>query len=59
LSELIGDPFGRIASGGRGSMTEMDRIGRRSILACPDCHGLMWEIEKGELVRYRCHVGHA
>src|SRR5262245_56131340 len=48
-----------IASGGRGSMDEMDRIGRRSVLACPDCHGVMWEIDEGELVRYRCHVGHA
>jgi len=49
----------KVASGGRGSMNEMDRIGRRSVLACPDCHGIMWEIEEGELVRYRCHVGHA
>src|SRR5215510_16044606 len=48
-----------IANGGRGSMSEMDRIGRRSVLACPDCHGIMWEIDEGELVRYRCHVGHA
>ena len=48
-----------IASGGRGSMSEMDRIGRRSVLACPDCHGVMWEVNEGELVRYRCHVGHA
>ena len=39
-------------------MHEMDRIGRRSVLACPDCHGVMWEIDEGELVRYRCHVGH-
>ncbi|WFU82095.1 chemotaxis protein CheB [Bradyrhizobium sp. CIAT3101] len=48
-----------VASGGRGSMNEMDRIGNRSVLACPDCHGIMWEINQGELVRYRCHVGHA
>jgi two-component system, chemotaxis family, protein-glutamate methylesterase/glutaminase len=40
-------------------MNEMDRIGRRSVLACPDCHGVMCEIDEGELVRYRCHVGHA
>ena len=48
-----------VAGGGRGGMHEMDRIGRRSELACPDCHGVMWEIDEGELVRYRCHVGHA
>jgi two-component system chemotaxis response regulator CheB len=48
-----------IARGEQGSMSEMDRIGRRSVLACPDCHGVMWEIDEGELVRYRCHVGHA
>ena len=48
-----------IASGGRGSMNEMDRIGQRSVLACPDCHGVMWEIDEGDLVRYRCHEGHA
>jgi len=48
-----------IAKSGRSNMKEMDRIGRRSVLACPDCHGVMWEIDEGELVRYRCHVGHA
>jgi two-component system chemotaxis response regulator CheB len=48
-----------IASGARSNMREMDRIGRRSVLACPDCHGVMWEIDDDELVRYRCHVGHA
>lgn len=48
-----------VAKGGLGSMSEMDRIGRRSLLACPDCHGVMWEIKEGDLTRYRCHVGHA
>jgi two-component system chemotaxis response regulator CheB len=40
-------------------MEDMDRIGRRSILACPDCHGVMWEIDEDRLARYRCHLGHA
>jgi two-component system chemotaxis response regulator CheB len=37
----------------------LDQIGTRSVIACPECHGVMWEIDDGELVRYRCHVGHA
>jgi two-component system chemotaxis response regulator CheB len=48
-----------IARSGRATMNGMDRIGRRSVLACPECHGVMWEIDERELVRYRCHVGHA
>lgn len=47
-----------IARTGRGSMDELDNIGRRSVLACPDCGGVMWEIDEGDLARYRCHVGH-
>jgi two-component system chemotaxis response regulator CheB len=48
-----------IAKGSHMSMDDMDRIGRRSVLTCPDCGGTMWEINEGHLVRYRCHVGHA
>jgi len=48
-----------IARSGRESMDDMDRIGRRSVLSCPDCGGVMWEIDEGNLTRYRCHVGHA
>lgn len=48
-----------IARSGRSSMDLMDHAGRRSVLTCPDCGGIMWEISEGNLVRYRCHVGHA
>jgi two-component system chemotaxis response regulator CheB len=48
-----------IARSGRASMSDMDRIGRRSVLSCPDCGGVMWELDEGGVPRYRCHVGHA
>jgi two-component system, chemotaxis family, protein-glutamate methylesterase/glutaminase len=47
-----------IARTGRSDMDQMDEFGRRSVLACPDCGGVMWEIDEGELSRFRCHVGH-
>lgn len=26
---------------------------------CPDCGGVLWQIKDGDLLRYRCHTGHA
>jgi two-component system chemotaxis response regulator CheB len=72
LARLVREPAGtpvpapaslkleiEIARSGHSSMSTMDRIGQRSVLTCPDCNGVMWEIDEGDVVRYRCHVGHA
>jgi two-component system chemotaxis response regulator CheB len=32
--------------------------GPASGFTCPECSGAIWEIREGELVRYRCRVGH-
>ena len=33
--------------------------GHPSGWACPDCGGALWEMQDGELFRFRCRVGHA
>jgi len=32
---------------------------RPSMLTCPECGGLLFEAEDGDLLHFRCHVGHA
>jgi len=36
-----------------------DELGQLSMFTCPECQGTLWELKDGELLRYRCHVGHA
>ena len=36
-----------------------ERSGSPSTLTCPDCGGVLWELRDENLVRFRCHVGHA
>nr|WP_290225208.1 chemotaxis protein CheB [Trichocoleus desertorum] len=33
--------------------------GRSSAVTCPECGGVLWELRNDNLVRFRCHVGHA
>jgi two-component system, chemotaxis family, protein-glutamate methylesterase/glutaminase len=36
-----------------------ERPGHPSAFSCPDCGGVLWQIDDGELTRFRCRVGHA
>jgi two-component system chemotaxis response regulator CheB len=36
-----------------------ERVGTPSAFSCPDCGGVLWELHDGELLRFRCRVGHA
>lgn len=40
-------------------MDAENQLGKLSRFTCPECHGMLWEIDEGSLLRYRCHVGHA
>jgi len=42
-----------------GNTEEVDKIGRLVPLTCPDCGGNLWEVEHGQVLRYRCHTGHS
>ncbi|RWB57081.1 chemotaxis protein CheB [Mesorhizobium sp.] len=48
-----------IAAQEHSTMKNEDRLGELSVFTCPECHGPLWEIEDGDMLRYRCHTGHA
>lgn len=37
----------------------VEEIGRPSAYACPECHGVLLQLEEGNRPRFRCHTGHA
>ncbi len=37
----------------------IERIGRPSQFACPECHGVLLELKEGSRTKFRCHTGHA
>jgi two-component system chemotaxis response regulator CheB len=42
-----------------GTVEEVSQLGHQVPLTCPDCGGNLWQVEHGQVLRYRCHTGHA
>lgn len=38
---------------------EREHVGTPSVFSCPECGGVLWEVHDGNLLRFRCRVGHA
>jgi two-component system chemotaxis response regulator CheB len=41
------------------SDTGVEQLGRATAFSCPECNGVLFEIEDQHQLRYRCRVGHA
>jgi len=36
-----------------------EKPGTPSVFGCPECGGTLWDLQDGELLRFRCRIGHA
>jgi two-component system chemotaxis response regulator CheB len=43
----------------KSALESENRLGKPAVFACPECGGTLWEVEEGDLIRFRCRVGHA
>lgn len=38
---------------------QVQSLGTQAPYNCPNCGGVLWEVEDGKELRFRCHTGHA
>lgn len=48
-----------IAELDRDALHSAHKPGLPSRFSCPECHGVLWEIDERDIHRFRCRVGHA
>jgi two-component system chemotaxis response regulator CheB len=41
------------------TIEDEEKPGKPSVYGCPECGGILWEMQEGEWLRFRCRVGHA
>lgn len=49
----------RIAQRVQSDLPAVEALGDQVPFNCPDCGGVLWQIDDGAMLRYRCHTGHA
>lgn len=73
LHELVGEHVVETGAGKSSRMTKESKIaqldmeaiedenrpGKPSSYGCPECGGVLWELDGEQVVRFRCRVGHA
>lgn len=40
-------------------LPSVEALGEQVPYNCPDCGGVLWQMSEGNMLRYRCHTGHA
>jgi two-component system chemotaxis response regulator CheB len=48
-----------IAAQEAGGMDLEEQLGTKSPFSCPDCDGVLWQVHDENIMRFRCHIGHA
>lgn len=41
------------------AINDQAQVGHPSVFSCPECGGVLWEIQDSSLTRFRCRTGHA
>jgi two-component system chemotaxis response regulator CheB len=49
----------RIAQRVLSDLPSVETLGDQVPFNCPECGGVLWQIKDGDILRYRCHTGHA
>jgi two-component system, chemotaxis family, protein-glutamate methylesterase/glutaminase len=49
----------QIAADDAETLRGVAKVGSPTIFTCPDCHGALMRIRDDQLMRFRCHTGHA
>lgn len=40
-------------------LNNQEQVGVSSVFSCPECGGVLWELQENTLLRFRCRTGHA